>query len=109
MARLDPNPYPLPPFDIRGDWRQSPHVKAMDELLEASHKLPPGKVKGAVVKWQRADGYAWYIVTSERPLTLQHIDYMDGYAVEPALIRGLTKADIEEMLERERRWRAASG
>ncbi|MHB1795657.1 MAG: hypothetical protein ACYCPO_11885, partial [Acidobacteriaceae bacterium] len=36
-------------------------------------------------------------------LTLQHVSYGDAWQVDPALIRGLRRADVERMVEQHRR------
>lgn len=53
-----------------------------------------------VIRFQIADGYAFYEV---RGNTLHHIPVGDAYQAHPALIRGLTKREVDEMLERDRR------
>ena len=53
-----------------------------------------GDMVGEVVQWPRADGYARYMVMSQRPLTLQHIAVGDAWQVEAALIRGTTIDDV---------------
>ena len=73
------------------------------ELREAN----PGEYVGEVLTWQRADGYATYIVVTEEPvLMLTHLQIGDGYSVEDALIRGLIIEDVIEMVERTRRFLA---
>lgn len=98
MARLERTPYPLP-----GGGVSQEATAAMWALMEKSNTLVRGEVVGGVLQFPRADGYATYLVTKEKPLTVQHIPYMDAWTVEPALIRGLTKADVLEMLG----WRAS--
>ena len=111
MATLAANPYPLPPLDYRSGvpYEQQPNHVELMRLIEESDNLDldAGEIVGGVLKWQRADGYAWYRVSKERPLTLQFIDTGDGYTVEDALIRGLNKQDVLTMLHRERRIRQA--
>jgi hypothetical protein len=55
-----------------------------------------------VISFPVADSYAHYVVVSRKPLVLQHVDYMDGYHVHGALIRGLRVADVDEMVRREK-------
>jgi hypothetical protein len=43
-----------------------------------------------------ADGYANYMVVNQSPLELAHIDWLDGYSVADAHIRGLTVEDIRQ-------------
>lgn len=57
-----------------------------------------------VIKFQIADGYAFYKV-SEDFSTLRHIPFGDAWQIPFAHVRGLTKRDIKEHLERERRIR----
>lgn len=119
MARLDPKPYPgpwaSPKWDpvthqcLVTDWRArwEDEKKALAALDAKSHAIPPGEIVGAVLRWQVADGYAVYIVTKSRPLTLAHVGSGDAYSVDPALIRGLRRQDVLDMLERERRFRSS--
>jgi len=60
------------------------------------------------IKFQVADGYAIYLY-DEQANTLHWVDWMDGYDVHPALIRGLTKADVRDMLDRQARLNALFG
>jgi|GEM_PF-1567996 len=104
MARLGTIKFPAFP-DFRAD--PAPDFKAlsaeqdreMEKLQAKSDSLAPGEIVGALVRWPRADGYAYYVVTKEKPLTLAHVPYLDAYQVEGALIRGLNRADILAMLE----------
>jgi hypothetical protein len=80
------------------------HSRLIDELTQESNALPEGVIVGGVIKFQVADGYAMYLVVKDKPLTLQHLPFGDGYCVNPAMIRGLRRVDIVEMLTRERSW-----
>lgn len=102
MANLHPEPYPLPEFEFDPDftkWNDMPHEVEMNRLLEASSALPPGEYLGRVLRWQRADGYAYYLVTSLDPLEIQWIPFLDRWQIEPALIRGLDLNDVAEKVE----------
>jgi hypothetical protein len=83
MAKLLSTPYPFPRYER--DFES--YRKMADEALNA---IPKGKL----ISFPVADGYAYYFVVSLSPLVLQHIDYMDGYEISPAYIRGLRKSDI---------------
>jgi hypothetical protein len=93
MAKLDPRPYP-------GDWE----LKVISGNIDKWLKDQAAQVAAIpnVIKFPVADGYALYHVKSEKPLVLQHIPYMDGYSIPAAHIRGLTLADVRQMLEREK-------
>lgn len=75
----------------------------LNKLQKISDNLPEGKIKGGLLSFGVADGSALYLVVKERPLTLQHIDFLDGYRVHHALIKGLDRADIEAQLSADRR------
>lgn len=74
----------------------------IDKLLAVSNALSDDQIVGGIVRFPVADGYAMYQVTSEKPLTLQHIAYGDCWNITAAHMRGLRKADIQEMLQREK-------
>lgn len=107
MARLAK--YALKGFPD-ADWEKPEDMKkvfdaqdaAMKKLQETSDALRGDEVVGGVLKFGRGDGYAIYVVTKEDPLTLTHVPYCDAYAVEAALIRGLTRKDVLRMLKADR-------
>ena len=76
--------------------------KVMDEgdalkvkLSKVSDKVDLKKtLVDVIVRFGVADGYAYYRVTADKPLTLEHLPFSDGYQIPYAHIRGLTKADI---------------
>jgi len=52
-----------------------------------------------LVRFQVADGYAYYLVINEYPLTLMHVPYLDAYRAHPALLRGLDKNDVRKQVK----------
>lgn len=60
-----------------------------------------GDMVGKVVKFQIADGYAEYMVVSEKPVQLIHLGFGDGYQIPDAHMRGLNLSDIREMVKSE--------
>lgn len=110
MARLLRESYPLPEMDFAAkDWNQTEHERAMTALLNASKSLERGQVIGKMLTWPVADGQAWYLVTKEDPLTVQHVPYSDAWTVDPIFIRGLRRSDVLEMQERDRALAAIFG
>jgi hypothetical protein len=86
----------------RGNWMQKEREaeqKWADEF-RSKHK---GDLVGEILEWPRADGSARYMIACQKPLHLAHIDFLDGYTVENALIRGLSTKDVREMVDRKRR------
>lgn len=77
---------------------------AFKVLQARSLALPPGEYTGALLRWQVCDGYAYYRVTSAKPLQLEHLDVMDGYTVDAATIRGIRLADVERQLAQAQAW-----
>lgn len=55
-----------------------------------------------IISFPVADNYAHYEV---RGNVLHHVPIGDSYRAHPALLRGLTKAEVDAMLERDRRMR----
>lgn len=120
MAKLDTHTYPgfEKPWDKDPDYFKKPHVAGVDDsqtrwdaeqvkmndLSKVSDALPPGEIVGAVLQFQIADGYAIYVVTKAKPLTLTHVNFLDGYAIPHAHVRGITKADVLSQLESRKKW-----
>lgn len=69
--------------------------KQFNDFLEESTNVDPDvSLVGAVVSFPYADSAAHYRVSKDKPLTLQHIPFCDGWQVDYAMIRGLRKTDI---------------
>lgn len=103
VAKLDK--YRYPDIEFEGDdWmaRFDAEIAELNRLRQQTMNLPEGKVVGALVSFPYADGAANYIVIKERPLTLQWIGFGDGWSIPDAHIRGLNKADILQMIDRDR-------
>lgn len=106
MAKLAPGCYPTGVEEKQDDESWDAYIERQDalydKLTEKSNSLPEGEVVGAFIRFQIADGYANYVVTKVKPLTLQYVRLGDGYQVAAAHIRGLRKSDILEMVRREK-------
>lgn len=85
MARLEKTPFPGFEIDFKDVDGSVRRQKGALKEIEAKHQ---------VVRFPVADGYALYAVVKERPLTLRHVPFMDGYEADPATIRGLRIADV---------------
>jgi hypothetical protein len=75
---------------------------------EKLRKSSASDVVGEEVRFQVADGYASYIVTKVRPLTVVHIGLGDAYQAHGATIRGLNLAEVRHQVEGDRRWKEAA-
>ena len=95
-------------LDLRGDYEEKikTQERALTTLQQHADSLALGCLPGAMIRFQVADGYAHYIVTSTAPLTVSHINWMDGYRIPEAHIRGLKATDIAEQVRRQRAMKA---
>ena len=75
---------------------------ALKSAQAKAREKSPGDLTGEVLRWQRGDGYALYMVVSEAPLTLAHVAIGDAWTVESALIRGLDISDVRRMVQGEK-------
>lgn len=100
-----------PPANNETDFRKAweADAKWLADLQATSDALPDGEIVGALLKWQRGDGYAFYLVINDNPLTVSRVKFGDNWSVEPALIRGLRRRDIEDMLAHAKRFAALFG
>jgi hypothetical protein len=60
-----------------------------------------GDLAGRFWRYPVADGYAEYVVYKTRPLTLIHLDHMDGYSIPEVVRRGLSASLIREEIRRQ--------
>lgn len=79
-------------------WKRTEALMA--QMMATANALPEGKYVGAILSFPIADGRAHYLVTKTKPLTLQHIGYMDGYQIPHAHVRGLNLDDVREHVRR---------
>ena len=107
MANLDKYSYP-------GDWKRQPKedfslyctrtVKLIEDLQTKSEQIDPKSpdLRGAILQFQVADGYAYYAVTKMKPLTITLIPWSDAYQIPEAHIRGININDVRAQLDRTR-------
>lgn len=81
-----------------GDWREFDRKQEEEfkRISDRSDALPEGSIRGVLLSFARGDGYAYYLVTEERPLTLAWLPYADAWDIPAAHIRGLTRDDVLE-------------
>jgi hypothetical protein len=89
-------------WSLEGDWSKR-HEEQFAALTAAAAKVDPAvSLVGAIVSFPWADGRAHYRVASDKPLKLEPIPVFDAWQVPYTQIRGLRRADIVAMVERER-------
>lgn len=67
------------------------------------------KIVGKTIAFGVADGRAEYMVYRTKPLSLIHLDYLDGYNADPILLRGLRVSDVRDLVEQGERRAAIFG
>ena len=86
----------------RMDWQA--HYRATDEWVEKiqreAREKKEGDVVGTIMRYPRADGYAQYLVVSQKPLMLQHLEIMDAWHADYTSIRGTRIDDVRAQVER---------
>lgn len=88
--------YKTAPWDIIGKEEREWFDKWFKHTIES----PYGDILNSIIMFPVADGYAIYQVVKTSPrITLASVLYSDGYTVHDALIRGLKKDEIIEMIE----------
>lgn len=109
MAILKDEAYELPEFVWDGDYDSNEHLAALRQLRETSDALPDGQIVGSLLSWQRGDGWAYYLVVDDEPLTVQHVRAIDAWTVEDALIKGLDREDVIQHRRADRHLRSMFG
>lgn len=56
---------------------------------------------GSLVRFPRADGHAYYVVTKHKPLTLSCVLLGDAWEAAPETIRGTREEDVRDQLRRQ--------
>jgi hypothetical protein len=98
MAQLDRDVY-IPEYKEK-DGYDKHHEKEQQAIKDAeSMYRKNGGICGEILRWPRGDGYAQYMVTSEKPFKVAFIPAGDAWAVEMALIRGLRLKDVKDMVK----------
>ncbi len=69
-------------------------------LAALSKQRKIGSVVNEVISFPRGDGYAQYVVVSEKPLKLMHLPFGDAWQADPITIRGLRLTDVRFMVAR---------
>lgn len=105
MAKAFSNPVPAPLFlDDDGKFNHSNYknrceqYRAETENYIRTELKGNGKHVGKIIRFPVADGYAVYMVWT--PTKWIHLDEVDGYHADPALIRGMRAVDTLERLNR---------
>lgn len=105
MAKAYRPPYDPPEHDF-SDFNFEKYEKKnniyIEELRLEAKQNGKSDLLGEILRWQRGDGYAMYMVWDTKPLKLIHLPIDDAWSVEDALIRGLRISDVKEMVEQDK-------
>lgn len=91
-------------FDL-SKWNQECDKVIKKLRKESDRAIENRLLVGRLLTLPVADGYAWYRVKSEKPLTIEYLPYSDGYEAHPILLRNLTKEDVLDLTIHEYRIR----
>lgn len=81
----------------------APEREWEEELKQWCRDNGSGITKGEEVRWGRGDGYARYVVFTEKPLALIHITTGDAWAIDEIMRRGLRLSDIRDEVARQKK------
>jgi len=87
----------VPNFNFK-TWKED-EEKFTKELREYCHQCGDGKYVGKILRIPHADGYAQYMVGSEKPFSLIHVPLGDAW--DSPLVDGLKVKAIKDMIDRE--------
>jgi hypothetical protein len=87
-----------------GDDYQQKTEEYVEKIKAEARKRSKGAYVGKEVRFQVADGYAVYVIASEKPMSLIHLDIYDGY--QEQYVHRLTARDIKEEVDRRERFEA---
>ena len=97
-------PPPIPDYSDYDYERESmierKYMKDLQKYLRTKRK---GDMVGSVMKHPVADGYALYMVASQKPFELVHLDLGDGYRADAAWERGVRLSDVRDRIEFEKK------
>jgi len=86
------------PNESFNDWCMRLDIE-FNKVEAISNQLTGDDIIGALISFPVADGSAIYKITSERPLTFEHVPYGDAWQVEDALLRGLTLEEVRDRIK----------
>lgn len=89
----------VPDFNFES-WEED-DKKFTKELREFCFQCGEGKYVGKIFRIPHADGYAQYMVASEKPFSLIHMPLGDAW--DSPLVNGLTVKAIKSMIDGEER------
>lgn len=107
MATLSKNPFVSPGYDPNiwtpENWAKEKKITEDLEKKSASidYNDPNCDLTGAVVYFGVGDGYAVYVVTKNKPLTLSHVPYGDAWWVPYVTIRGVNRNYVRSFLRQQ--------
>ena len=103
MAKLDPQLYPGKfEIDCGEPWENE--IRRTETLIDALYRKQPRPdsktLVGAVLTFGVGDGYAMYVVTKDKPLTVQHVPQGDCWRADACTLRGINAAYVRQVLGR---------
>jgi hypothetical protein len=85
----------------RNEWQQKTgesfdaYMQRLDEILKQTQFPVKGEpIVGRLLRFPVFDNYAFYVIASEAPFSIEHFPYGDGYTIAAAWVRGLEVSDL---------------
>ena len=93
--------------DANGRYDFQIHMEAeqdwTEKLQDWCREHGNGDIKGEVVRFGVADGYAQYVVYRTKPCEMIHVPTGDNWHIPEAHARGLRASDLREQVEGQRK------
>jgi len=117
MAKLAPNSFvstdPTVNFEdysMDGLCKADAYMEKLQaEMLLKDPDDPHCDITGTILQFPAGDGAAYYIVSKQKPLTLQHMPYSDAWHASGVTIKGVDRQYILDWLRAEKRSAGARG
>lgn len=117
MARLAPTSLDASKDGINFEDFSQEGLKKADEyvsglqkkMLEKNPDDPKCDITGVILQFPAGDGHAYYIVSKQKPLTLQHIPYADAWHALGVTIKGVDRKYVLDWLRQEKKVWGARG
>ena len=104
-----PKTIKVPDFMVNGEFDSNRYgrdceiyIREIRDWINAT--FPPDPYRGEEWRWCVADGSARYLLAQRKPLTLIHLDIVDGYNIDKITARGLTWKDVKTQIDGHRRY-----
>jgi hypothetical protein len=79
-----------------------PEQEWVEKVVAWCKEFGKGDLRGEKLDWHRGDGYAQYVVYTEKPLALIWLPVGDAWSMDEIFLRGLRLSDVREQVRRQK-------